>query len=352
MGGFLGGLADVLSGFYQVRRIDKEGFDWREKERQAELARQQQQQQWQQQNEDWETGAATDIALGAEPDTDISALLSDKVNKARVMARAGGGVAQSKPALESMRLNNRLQERAMQGDQRREQIELTGEQARERDRLRFEQQQGRTLNPAEQAKLDALERMNQARISARGQGGQDDEKPIRSPVTQNEQGETGTWLMYPRSGRREWYPAGATVTMRDTAAMGQTILDSLGQMKRAAAEGVTDGPIAGRLSKLWQAAYPSGNEGLFDTAAAQLVDIVYTKSGKQINEKEMKILQQLVPDRAKGNVEFQIERFENYADGLLRRYTRQGVGGNPSGAPPRSSGVGRRKFNPATGRIE
>ena len=42
---FLDSIGTVLGGFNDVKQIDSDGFDFREKRRQADLARQQQQEQ-------------------------------------------------------------------------------------------------------------------------------------------------------------------------------------------------------------------------------------------------------------------------------------------------------------------
>jgi len=48
--GFLDSIGTLLGGFSDVKQIDSDGFDFREKRRQEELQRQQQQQQWAQEN--------------------------------------------------------------------------------------------------------------------------------------------------------------------------------------------------------------------------------------------------------------------------------------------------------------
>ena len=71
--GFLDSIGTVLGGFNDVRQIDKDGFDFREKRRQAEMDRQQQQQDWEQQNtrfgnqqEDRAVNQVADVLAGSE----------------------------------------------------------------------------------------------------------------------------------------------------------------------------------------------------------------------------------------------------------------------------------------------
>ena len=350
MGGLLSGIGELLGGFSAKEQIDKEGFDWREKRKAAQFERDRLEEEARQQDEDRAVNIGRDVLLGQEEgaaEPDLTSLIPGQTNRAITMGRIRGAVAQSKPALESMKLSNRVYEQDIKGKQRLDEIAARGDEMMKLE----EKRQSRPLTAYEEARLtylkDADEKdraVQMARINRPGGGGGG--RPFRSPGTVNpETGEAGTWQIYP-DGRREWFPAMPTATMRDTAGMALTIDDSLKEMKDAAEKGVWNGPIVGRLSKMWQAAYPSGNEFLFDSAARRLVDIVYTKSGKQINQQEMEILKGLIPDRAKGNIEEQIPAFERYADGLLRRY--QGMRPGAGGAPSKP----RRKYNPTTGEFE
>jgi hypothetical protein len=129
---------------------------------------------------------------------------------------------------------------------------------------------------------------------------------------------------------------------------------------------VTAGPIIGHLSKLWQRTMgPSGDEGEFDFIGNALVDTVYIKSGKQINETEMRVLRQMIPDRARGNVPEQVRLFKRYAKVLLNKYgayegefdeetpAPRGAGGRvpppPGGPPPTGGGADPLEGRTATG---
>jgi hypothetical protein len=339
--GFLDGLLTTLGGFSDVKQIDKEGFDFREKRKSAQEARDELTRTYAQKAEDDATKALAEASIGAPEGTDISSLIPSQVadaqTRARIAARVPGAAAQTKSALAQTKAYTDTILQNVKGQQRLDQIGLTGEQAKDRDYLKFKRTQERGLSPAEQQKLDVYERVASAhdktsleRGARSGTG-----KPSYTPATTNETGEAGRWAIYP-DGQREWLPAAPTTGMRDTSGMAAGIEKSLQDMKAAAERGVTSGPIAGRLSQWWQAIEPSGDEGIFDSAANKLVDIVYLKSGKQINANEMKLLTRLIPNRSRGNVDFQIQQFEDYADQLLSKYQQQHV--TPPGGANRPAG--------------
>lgn len=84
---------------------------------------------------------------------------------------------------------------------------------------------------------------------------------------------------------------------------------------------LTQGPIMGRLSQGKQALMgPEGDEGEFDFLGNQLIDVVYIKSGKQINANEMSVLKRMIPTRARGHIPEQIRLFTRYANILLAKY--------------------------------
>jgi hypothetical protein len=354
MGGFLEGLTSLLGGFAAKKQIDADGFDYQQIRDQKRLEREQEAQRFQQANEDWATKAAAEADLGAAPGEDISSVVPGYVNKQSVLARARGAGLQTKSSLESQKAYN---QQALAGSRDAASMEREKFKAEKRSELVSQLEQIRAnqqISPAKKAELEmrisaqmemfqAAESGRNARDANGGIGGRLD----RSPATVDENGNAGTYTMNRRTGEREFFPSAPTATMRDTAGMAQGIQQSLDVMKAAAERGVTDGPIAGRLSKIWQAAYPSGNEGEFDAAANKLVDIVYTKSGKQINAQELKILGGLIPNRARGNIDFQIKQFEDYADTLLSKYPGMG---QRSGAAP--VGGKRKRFNPETGSLE
>lgn len=126
---------------------------------------------------------------------------------------------------------------------------------------------------------------------------------------------------------------------RQAQGMAGTVQENIDKMD-AIADEVTQGPIAGRVSKASQAVMgPHGAEGDFDFYGNAAVDLVYLKSGKQINENEMGILRQMIPNRARGNVKHQVSLFREYADGLLKKY---GAGDQAPSAPPAAGSGGFR----------
>jgi hypothetical protein len=172
---------------------------------------------------------------------------------------------------------------------------------------------------------------------------------------------------YPRTGRSVEPPSGfqppLTAIMKQSEGMAQALSDGVKKMETLAGE-VTSGPIAGRVSKAGQRFFgPSGDEGDFDFLGNQMVDLVYLKSGKQINETEIVTLRDMIPDRARGHLPKQVELWKKYADTLLAKYGVEGLGGQPDiGAPtapgqpgasaPKTGAGTRLKFNPATGELE
>jgi len=115
-------------------------------------------------------------------------------------------------------------------------------------------------------------------------------------------------------------------TMQQSQGMAQAASSALKRMHELAnpaqgTEPMVSGPIAGNISKLSQRVMgPSGAEGEFDFLGNQLVDTVYLKSGKQINENEMTLLKNMIPNRGRGNLPEQVRLFEKYANTLLAKY--------------------------------
>jgi hypothetical protein len=111
MGGFGSALGDLLSGFHDVKRIDKEGFDWREERDHAEQLRRQQE-------EDYATKAATEASVGGVEDSELASMIPGQVNQARVMARARGAGLQQKSALADRAAYNAQVLQGIRGTQR------------------------------------------------------------------------------------------------------------------------------------------------------------------------------------------------------------------------------------------
>jgi len=107
--GFLDSIGTVLGGFNDVKQIDSDGFDFREKRRQADLARQQQQEQWQQENtqfgnqqEDRAVNQVADVLAGSEgEEPDVNPLLAgiEQSKRAFMLDRARGVSKERKSSL-------------------------------------------------------------------------------------------------------------------------------------------------------------------------------------------------------------------------------------------------------------
>lgn len=142
-----------------------------------------------------------------------------------------------------------------------------------------------------------------------------------------------TWI----TPGQEGVAVAPTANERQAAGMAATVKENVEKMK-ALADEVTTGPIAGRASRASQAIFgPHGPEGDFDFYGNTAVDLVYIKSGKQINETELGTLRQMIPNRSRGNLRRQVELFDDYANSLLRKY---GAAEPTSAVPPPAADPG------------
>ena len=115
MGGFLSGLGTLLGGFNVARRIDEDGFDWREKQAQEEWERQRKQQVAGQEDEKYGLGLATNYMLGTdEPDMALAGqAFGPNIDQARrelLLGSALGRTRESKPYIKQLEHRNRLAE--------------------------------------------------------------------------------------------------------------------------------------------------------------------------------------------------------------------------------------------------
>jgi hypothetical protein len=225
---------------------------------------------------------------------------------------------------------------------------------------RIRAEAARELNPAKKALMEAQAQQAEARAGlyneqaanpgafrgSGGAGGGGSPRLVQS-------GDTWRWVMPGEQG----VPLATPPAVRQTAGMADTVQKNIADLRVLAQEGVVNGPLSGRISTAAQSVLgPHGGEGDFDFKANALVDVVYLKSGKQINANEMALLRRLIPTRTRGNIERQIDLFEEYATSLLEKYA--GTNGAPAtpAAPPKAPGGGgggkRRRFNPATGKLE
>lgn len=147
MNQLLSGLNELLGGWNALRRIDTEGFDWREKAKQAELARQQQQETWDQANQDWAATAGGEAAAGGATPEDIAGSMSGRVNNALTRARISGKALQSKSALAAQKAQTDAMLLGQRGAQAQADIEARGRVAEQllaaREKVRADQ----TMSP-------------------------------------------------------------------------------------------------------------------------------------------------------------------------------------------------------------
>jgi len=330
MGGFLQSIGTLLGGFNDVKQIDKDGFDFREKRRQAELQRQQQQQEWEQQNQDYSVKAGAEAAVGGMSEGDLGstlpAQLSNDQRKAAI-ARMIGQSAQAKSSLEDQKTYRDLTRQGMQGDQREKEIGLRGEEAQALARVRAALAAGQEPSPRDKyIASEAMKRVNTQQAGANtraqnfggltGRGG----RPQLRLVSDGQGGTEYRWISPGESGI-----AGApTATQRETAGMAQNVEEVLGKMEEIAPD-VTHGPIAGRISEAVQSQYPSGKEADFDQYIKQLVDLAYIKSGKQINKQELEMQLRGMISRSKGDLPGQVKRAKPYIENILAPYEKSGA---------------------------
>ena len=328
--GFLQSIGTLLGGFNDVKQIDKDGFDFREQRRQADLARQQQQQEWEQQNQDYSVKAGAEAAVGGMEEQDLAATLpmglSQAEKKARI-ARIIGQSAQSKSNLEDIKTNRDLARQELLGSQRIHQIELTAQEAQAVARTRAALAANQKPSPRDEYIAgEAMKRVNTQQAGANtraqsfggltGRGG----RPQLRLVSDGQGGTEYRWISPGESGI-----AGApTATQRETAGMAQNVDEVLGKMEEIAPD-VTHGPIMGRISEAVQSQYPSGKEADFDQYIKQLVDLAYIKSGKQINKQELEMQLRGMISRSKGDLPGQVKRAKPYIENILAPYEKSGA---------------------------
>ena len=327
--GFLDSIGTVLGGFNDVKQIDTDGFDFREKRRQEEFQRQREQELVGQQNEDRAVNQIADAYAGAEDqEPDVSPLLAgiEQSKRAFMLDRARGVGRERKSALAHQKAYTDSLLLDRRGRQSLDEIDARGENAQELLTAREKIRSGQGLSPREQAMIDAADkraRMQEAGRDRRAQSGGGLGRGGRPQLRLVSDGQGGTqyrWISPGESGI-----AGApTATQRETAGMAQNVDEVLGKMEEIAPD-VTHGPIAGRISEAVQSQYPSGKEADFDQYIKQLVDLAYIKSGKQINKQELEMQLRGMISRSKGDLPGQVKRAKPYIENILAPYEKSGA---------------------------
>ena len=340
MGGFLQSIGTLLGGFNDVKQIDKDGFDFREKRRQEELARQQEQARWDQSNQDYSVKAGAEAAVGGMEEQDLAATLpmglSQAEKKARI-ARIIGQSAQSKSNLEDIKTNRDLARQELVGSQRIHQIELTAQEAQAVARTRAALAANQKPSPRDEYIAgEAMKRVNAQQAGANtraqnfggltGRGG----RPQLRLVADGQGGTEYRWI----ERGEDNIPGPPTATQRETAGMAGGVDAAIAKMKELAPE-VTSGPILGRISMAKQSQYPSGKEMEFDSYKKRLINLAYIESGKQVNQRELEMKIDGLVSRAKGNLPEQVRLAEEYVNATLAPYKKSGAvgGGKPALKP-------------------
>lgn len=223
MGGFLSGLGTLLGGFNAQRRIDKEGFDWKEQADQQEAMRKRQTQEWQQSDEDRAQSQLTDYMsaqdLDAEPDVAGAEPLMSGVDVAKRKAfitTALGRRKQQKDYLESLKGQSRMELEGVKSGYRKEEIPLR-EEAKAPGREDTQAHQTELLRQ----RLEAMERegslnreMARTLAEIRATSGPGRKTSYTKLSGSDEQGRAGTWLIDNVTGEREFMPSGPTAATR------------------------------------------------------------------------------------------------------------------------------------------
>lgn len=109
MGGFLSGLGTLLGGFNVARRIDEDGFDWREKQEAEQFARDRTQQVAGQKDEDRAIQMGTNVALGTPEgqEPDYTGLDFGSIPQNIAMQQIAGKLRGTKPYILNLEAQNR-----------------------------------------------------------------------------------------------------------------------------------------------------------------------------------------------------------------------------------------------------
>jgi hypothetical protein len=352
--GFLDGLRDVLGGFNDVKQIDQNGFEFRELRDQAEWQRQRQRQLAQQQDETRDLGMAEDVLVGGGSEGDIQPFLQsvDPSRRGAIDSLLKGKAGERKSAIEDRKNINALTIQQLRGGQKLDEIDARADAAQALARVKADLEAGRQPSPRDLALIQERGKVQEGLFN-RAEAGRNARfergltgRPQRVQTTDENGNAVWGWVTPGQQG----VPLAPTAIERQVSGMADTVRGNVGEMAKLAPD-VVSGPISGRISKASQALLgPHGKEGEFDFDANAVIDTVYVKSGKQINDTEMKILRQMVPDRSRGNLEEQVRLFGEYANSLLQKYGGKGGGGSAT-TPPRPPGVPEgARFDPVTRR--
>jgi hypothetical protein len=134
MGGFLGGLGTLFGGFNTARRIDEEGFDFREAERAKQFARDRAEEEARQADENRGIGLTSEYLLGGgQPDDEFAQqAFGPEVDEARRKFLTVAGVGRGAQARSSLDFNKAYQARLLERDRQKGRIDLQDVRAEDR----------------------------------------------------------------------------------------------------------------------------------------------------------------------------------------------------------------------------
>lgn len=175
MGGFLDNLSTLLGGFSDVRQIDQDGFDFREKRKAAQFERDRRVEEARQADEDRAVGQIADVLSSQEtPDMSVAeSALPAEMDAARrkfTIQRALGQLPERKSRLEATKAYARIAQEQARGENRLQAIAATGDEAQELENLRAKNRANAPLTSYEQARLDLLEKGINIRGQRQAQG--------------------------------------------------------------------------------------------------------------------------------------------------------------------------------------
>lgn len=172
--GFMEGLLDVLSGPMAVKQINENGFDFREKRQQEELARQQKQQEWNQANEKYAMQIGEDAVAGAqEGETpDLSSLFpnADQSRRKLMIDALVGRGRERKSAIEAQKAATAASLLEKRGQQGLELVGARGAESRKTNEAKQDWEDTRPASPRDQANWNAAMERVMAAIAGRDSG--------------------------------------------------------------------------------------------------------------------------------------------------------------------------------------
>lgn len=358
--GFLDSLGTVLGGFNDVKQIDTDGFDFREKRAAQQFARDREVEMARQADETRDLGMAEDILVGGGEEGDIQPFLSnlDPARRVPALKLLQGRAGERKSALEDMKT-----QRALNALWLREQ----GQDRRLGRRLDVTQSEGQANRESREGIASAGRETAEtiAEMRTRRGGGSGSGSPggggVWRPLT-NEQGEiygffNNKTLEFStpdeamKGGRVSPIPAGE----RERRSMLQGMLADAEYLEQIAPKhrgsiGKFQGPLE-EIKQGWVGGDPEAID-LFSISDNLSDQLLRARSGAQINEQEYARLRKIVPNpRASEDKYFaDLRRFRFEMARLMEQRTSGNPGSDPITTPRPTGPIGSRPAPSAGGR--